>query len=390
MKKILIVVTSLQEAGAEKYAYELAKSLDKKKFNVEVLTTNDVFHNTEFPHVYYRKLIDLGIKVNTFLFKPKEKIFINSFFSNLPIIKYLVYRYNRYISNTRYKKKIKSLFLNHDIISLIDAPQYYLIKNYITSKNYLDIHLMCHQLQFKNGLIIYKDFKGLEQFNFVYIDDIQIIEAVNQGVQIGNLYKLPLSLDINSFTLNNIQVSHNLNIGVFTRISYNKPLDNIINAFYELIKINSDYKLFIFGYIQDKDYYVELLGEINKLGLSEKCFFMGHSSNMYKSCIENKISLVWVISIYDFIGYAALELCIRNIPIVLSNLYSDNKLKVIDDKDCIPPYFYDFEKLAIYTNNLFENKLLNELLLKEKSRYLSENNLIKNVSNYEKHLLNVT
>ncbi|MFV0231303.1 glycosyltransferase [Empedobacter falsenii] len=390
MKKILIVVTSLQEAGAEKYAYELAKSLDKTKFNVEILTTDDVFYNLEFPHVYYEKLIDLGIKVNTFLFKPKEKKIINSFFSNLPLIKYLLYRYNRFIRNTRYKKKLKKIFQNHDIISLIDAPQYYLIKDYITSKNYLDIHLMCHQLQFKNGLIIYKDFEEFKPFNFVYIDDVQIIEAKNQNVQVGNIYKLPLSLEFDNFALNEPQISYDLNIAVFTRVSYNKPMNKIIDAFSELIKMNSDYRLFIFGYIQEKEYYSELLEEINKLGLNDKIFFMGHSSNMYKSCIENRISLIWVISIYDFIGYAALELCIKNIPIVLSNLYSDNELKLIDDKDCIPPYFYDSKELAIYTNYLLENNLLNELLVKEKNKYLSEHNLIKNVSNYEEFLLNVT
>lgn len=392
MKNLLIVVTSLQAAGAEKYAYELSRTLDRKKFNVEILTTDDVFRNIEFPHIYYEKIIKLGIKVHTCLFKPKDKVFLNNYVSKLPVIKYALYRYNRYLQNNGYKKKMTKLFDKQDIVILIDAPQLILIKDYIKPTSYLETHLMCHQSQFKNSLKIYKDFDPLQKYNFVYIDDLQLIEAKEQNVTIGNVFKLPLSIELNEEIkiIDKSEVSTSFNIGVFTRISFNKPINNIIKAFKELSYLNPKYKLYIFGFIQDEAYFLKLQNLIKKYDLEDKIFFEGHSSDMYKSCIKYNIILVWVISIYDFIGYAALEICLKNVPIVLSNIDDNEKNKPIDNESSIPPYFYNTNKLAVYTNYLIENNLLNELRTKEKEKCLLECDLIKNVSNYEKHLLNVT
>ena len=216
-----------------------------------------------------------------------------------------------------------------------------------------------------------------------------MIEAADSGMRIGSSFKFPLSLNISEeqMILPIEKGVNSLNIGIFTRISPSKPLDDIILAFNYLNKINSEYRLYIFGYIQDEVYYSELIKEITKLDLEDKIIFMGHSDDMTQSCVNNNIKVVWVLSIFDFVGYAAVELCINNIPLILFNLDDNNSLKPINNETSIPPYFNDVNKLANYTNNVIENNGLDDLLMNERGKYLSENNLKKNIVSYEQYLL---
>lgn len=97
------------------------------------------------------------------------------------------------------------------------------------------------------------------------------------------------------------------------------------------------------------------------------------------------MNLVWVLSIFQFVGYAGVELCLNNVPIILNNIDGDSK-KELDNSNSIPPYFYDEIKLANYTYDIIREDKLGELLSVEKQEYIIKNNLKINISKYENYL----
>src|SRR6185295_3281671 len=58
--RVLFVIPSLAQAGAERYVFEYARALDPRRFEVEVLTPEGV---TE-ADFYYPKLLAHGIKIH--------------------------------------------------------------------------------------------------------------------------------------------------------------------------------------------------------------------------------------------------------------------------------------------------------------------------------------
>ena len=395
-KRILFITNSLQKAGSEKYVYELVSHINKEMFDVEVLTTCGVLCEKDFPHYYYFKLIDKGIKIHTLLhsFHP-VRLKGERFIQKIPLLSTLYFviinQINRLRRKIKYEKELRSLFLGFNAIILIDALYYYEIKNSLPKGIYFETHLMCHQAQFKNDFRIYQAYEQNIPYNFVYIDCYQIKEIECQGKAIGNTFYLPLSINFSGLSMNanNFEVSKHaptINIGVFTRINRIKPIENILEAFEILFTLNKNVCLRIFGKVQDDVYYNELNELIQKKGMVNCVSFEGHTNDMLKSIKDSDITLIWVVSIFDFVGYAAIEICLNNVPIVLCNIDNNMTSKLINDASCIPPYFYDYKELAIYTNNTIINGNIGQLMHKEKTAYMASRNLSENIKKYEDFL----
>lgn len=395
-KCVLIVTSSLQPAGAEKYAFELAKAFNKDDFQVELLTTNDVHINKTFPHVYFPILKSLGFKIHTLFNKPKEWIvqfpeFISKNTLLLKLFSYPIYLVNKWRIEILYTQKVKKLYNKFDAILLIDALHYRKIAAYLPKSVYFETHLMCHQVQFDENVNIYEGYQNDDDNNFVFIDSLQLEEIKRKKISVKNSYYFPLSLDIPNINLSKEVagsiISKQKNIAVFTRISRMKPLGKIIDAFELLCQYDETVHLKLFGVIQDKDYYEELMILINKKGLAKKISFEGHSVNMVESIREHDILLLWVISIYSFVGYAATEVCLHKVPIILNNIERGSNTLPLDNAHSLPPYFYSEQELAQFTFSVLSNtKSLGNLAEKQYCYYVANNNIVKNISKYENYL----
>lgn len=391
-KRLLFVTNSLQKAGSEKYTFEIVKNIDKSLFDVEVLTTADVHLNKKFPHVYYFELRKLGIKIHTILYRPGE--IQPSFINRLPLKKvsnYILFRINRYRRSSLYNKRLSKLFSSFDAVILVDALFFHHIKNNLDPGIYFETHLMCHQAQFNRDFKIYDAYdKNSTEYNFVYADEYQLSEIEAQEVKIKNTFGFPLSInvdDLNPVDYHKIVEKKEFNIGVFTRINRIKPIDKILEAFEILKSLNAEVKLKIFGHIQDPDYHKELMEIIKNKGLIHHISFEGHAENMLEGIKEKNVSLAWIVSIYEYVGYAATELCMNNIPIILDNIDGNNSIKPIDNETSIPPYFYTPSELAKHTHYIISNNKLEELQQLETDQFLSHHDLEKNISKYEQYLL---
>ena len=61
------------------------------------------------------------------------------------------------------------------------------------------------------------------------------------------------------------------------------------------------------------------------MNLEDNILFMGHVDDMIASVKKENVNLVWVLSIFQFVGYAGVELCLNNVPIILNNIDGDSK-----------------------------------------------------------------
>lgn len=395
-KRILIVTSSLQPAGAEKYAFELAKAFNKDSFQVELITTKDVYTNKTFPHVYFPILKSLGFKIHTLFDKPKEWIvqfpeFITKNTLLLKLFNYPIYLVNKWRIEILYTQKVKKLYNKFDAILLIDALHYRKIAAYLPKSVYFETHLMCHQVQFDENFNIYEGYSNSGNNNFVYIDALQLEEIKSKEIAIQNSYYFPLSLDITYKNPNNVNIeiinTTQKNIAVFTRITRMKPLDNIITSFELLSQLDETVRLKLFGVIQDKDYYKALMILIESKGLDGKISFEGHSENMIESIEKHNIILLWVPSVYNLVGYAAIEICLQKVPIILNNIEQSSNIFPLDNEQSLPPYFFSEQDLAQFTFSMLRSKeVLKNLMEKEYNHYVQNNNIVKNIRKYEIYL----
>ena len=395
-KRILVITSSLQPAGAEKYAFELVKAFDKDSYQVEILTSNDVYTNTTFPHVYFPILKSLGYKIHTLFTKPKEWVvhypaFIRKNRFLVKVFNYPLFLLNQLRIYFLYPNKVMRLYKKFDAILLIDALHYKKIKSYLPENVYFETHLMCHQIQFDENFDIYEGYESCSSTNFVYIDSLQLEEIKNRNIEINSSHYFPLSLNIpllnegNEIKTNSTSTSKN--IGVFTRISRMKPLEKIIASFELLSKLDSSIHLKLFGFIQDRDYFEELSAEIKSKGLENKVSFEGHSVNMIESIKNNYILVLWAPSIYNFVGYAATEVCLHKVPIILNNIEKGSTVLSLDNSESMPPYFYSEMQLAQFTFSILnDDQALVKLTETEYKYYSTNNDIVRNINNYQDYL----
>ena len=400
-KKILYITPSLQRAGAEKYVHDLITSLDKNIFDPQILTVSDVDHNKIFPHVYYFSLKKKGFKIYKFLL-PNYKI-ISKILKYTLVNILLNEKFSNYLSKLlrifilhSHRLRLKMLFKKFDYICVIDALSFNLVKDSLREFSNFDVHLMCHQIQFNNG--VYRHFEKGKRYNFVYIDAQQLEEVKAEEILIGNNFLFPLSLKLSDYNIEDNLLSRisevkgvEHHIGIFTRINNCKPIDIFLKAFQEIInKGESQVKLHIFGTTtQDPTYLAHLKEFISKNNLDQMVIFEGHSDDMINSIKEKNIDLVWGLSIYSFMGFSSLEIGAYGIPIILNNIDISINRADNDSKQC-PPYFTNYVDLAAYTSTLLNsnNKKidLGELI---KKKIAEEHDLDKNITNYQKYLLDV-
>lgn len=385
-KKILIIINGLQKAGEEKYAYELARNIDKNKFEVEVLTKSSVNNDNEFPHYYFSLLKENSIKIHTFLdneyHSAEGKDIINKSFIQFKNL------YKRFIR----KIKLRKLFNSQDAIILINAVHFYLVKSHLPDNVHFETHLMCHQVQFDYD--VYKDYDREKKYNFVYIDFFQLDEIQNAGVKIERSFPFSLSIENKNILDSkiNIQTKFNrcFNIGVFTRICRTKPIEKSIKAFSILLSRNRQCKLFIVGYHQDLEYLQVLKKLIDDLGISNSVIFTGHSNDMKETIQEYNIDIIWILSIFGFSGYAGVELMSKGIPCILNNVEEGNNHINPNNGKARPPYFYDENKLVDFTEIFINNeKGLNQLAEDNLKVIKSKHSLEDNISNYENYILDI-
>src|SRR5580693_3631399 len=124
--KALFIVMDFYQAGAQRFAYEVHSALNKKKFDIDILSYRDLNTSKQYSDFYYTKHEEIGTKtyfLNQLIGNPT--IFnrtLNALFRSRIVQKVLPERTKKrialFLNNSTQKKKILSSFITqYDVVA---------------------------------------------------------------------------------------------------------------------------------------------------------------------------------------------------------------------------------------------------------------------------------
>jgi hypothetical protein len=390
--KILFVYEWLVKAGAQKYLYEIVIALKSRGYDVGVVcginSSNQKVINKEF---YYFKLKKEGVKIYPLMnFRANKKSFFKKKIER--IIDSFEYRsgykfFSKYFDFNNLKK-IESLFSEYDRLEIIDFNTYLDLK--LSVDKYIfksDIHILCNVLQFKDNFL--KRFNCETGYNICYPFKSQLNEFKLSNLKLNKSFNFPLSIEFKNFNLINIRniQKGSINIGIFTRIAFNKNIDLFILTLFTLISKykRNNFNLKIFGFIEHQNYYNSVLNLINFYQINDYISFENHSDDFNKTIEDHNLSLAWFHFSGDYPGFAGIEIAALGLPSLFFNVTwktdvdSDFPLKVVSDID----------SLSTETIKLIEDQeYMNQIIYSQIEFLRDKCDITKNILNFEKFILN--
>ena len=363
-KKVLFVVDTLAQHGAERYLYEILKAIDKSKFQCSVLCTYPL---TEVNNYYAPLIADLNIKVSTFEYgelypdvasKMKRKL-LNS----------MSYRWNNLLGRKeeitkRSEKELHKKLEGYDLISILKIEVFNRFPNVFSKYDNSVIHLLSWGIQYLEN-----PYENLPDrpYRFVTMIESQkdhVLEANFKPISTHqfDFFQFPLILD-----LSDRENTYNVHaeapiIGVFSRINYDQPTIMFLFAFQLLLKRMPQAKMYFYGKAMTEQFQQFYNQTAEILGISDALEFKGHVPNLKKSIEEDKISMGWMNIGNSTLGYSSIEISSFGLPVTFFNIDEhdpskiDNRLNVFNDLESFVEHSFDVlsdeEKLKEESNKI--------------------------------------
>lgn len=352
--KVLFVVGGMHRAGAERFAYEIDKALNKEKFKTSIFCLErkkDI--PISFGERYYEaKHLDLGtdiIYADDFInFKYIEKNRLRN---------KILQRFHLFPKNLNYWKEELYDYINQfDVIHWMGEYTYiHSVSEQIKNKSIINIM----SSRFQNEKL-YKDFNPDLFYRFCTgFKENEISYELEHFKNYDTLF-IPLVLDL-SGVQNKWKFSENpiKKIGVFTRLNIYKPLDPFFYAYQLLLDQYPNCELHIFGAGNPEKEGVYRY--LDRLGIRDKVFFRGHQENIVKTVIDEEISLSWFQGYNNDrpAGYAGIDICTTGTPLICWDFHPNP----VNPFNPIYPHYKNL--------NQFVAKTLEILTYKEKAEALS-------------------
>ncbi len=350
---VLFIVGGLHRAGAERFAYEIDRALNKDIFNLSILCLEkekDIPSNWK-ERYYEKKHIELGTPI-TYIDR-----FINpAFFKKGKGLRRLI-RKLLPKPTSPWKDELCDYIDHFEVIHWMGEYTYiHSMPEKIRQKSL--IHMMSAKFQDR---FLYDKFDHDLFYNFCSpFNEDEIGYELSQFKKYHVVY-LPLVLQINAE--NNTwkyQDSPVKKIGIFTRLNRYKPLDPFFYSFQLLLDKMPNCELHVFG---NGDPRAEgMLDYLERLGLVDKVFFRGHQENIVQTALNEKLSLSWFQGYNNDrpAGYAGLDICTTGTPLICWDFHGYPQKKVNDTY----PHYKNLNK--------FVEKSLEILTDKNQAENLSE------------------
>ena len=357
--KVLFVVSEFYQAGTQRFAYELDRALNKKKFEVHILCILPLECSKTFKDYYYQKHLDLGTVI-TFLDDLKT-----------PVIPSLLQRIKRKLLDASFpdaNQKAIDFFNGFDCISIMGEYTFKEVDHYIKSngRSKILIHIMNSKFQ-KSDL--YVAFPKEENFHFVSgFDKNQIKWELEEFSSYRHTYyNLNLRFE-NEYVKDVCLDSLVPKIGIFTRLTYTKPLKPFLDAFKLIQKQIPDAELHLYGSGDPKEEGV--LDYLASIQLESKVFFRGHQLNIIKTAVEDELDLVWLHGYHGVPGgWAGFDIATAKIP----QLFWDFGAAPQTTYHSFFPMFKNAQQMAEQTIYFLKNPEKAIILVKQQFQYINEN-----------------
>lgn len=379
-KKILWVVYDFNQAGGQRYVYEICKALNKNKYEVDVLKVAPLGHDKNWEkEFYYQPTLD--VRCNIFLLQDilEEGKSKNERKKNV-VDKVL----NRVISkpvgaiqtNVADLNKFLSAYGSVNFAG-INVYKTLCISRGIEPKNGI-IHILT--AKFQDSKDIYEGLNKSYPYRFVssFTDDILKFELADFKAYQHVYY--PLCFETIPFDLlKAAKVNKRFTLAVFTRLSNMKPLDPYFYALKLLLEKGIDAELRVYG-AGDPDE-AGFLRQLQYLYIADRVIFPGHVESIKDELKTTDIDLIWFQANNNLpAGYAAMEIAMSALPQIFWN-FSD-----IGVKNQLGETFPSFTSLSAFVN--YTEVLLHSLQLRTELGQLQRAYVLQhNASDTQIHIL---
>lgn len=366
--KLILAINSFNIGGAEKLIVDQLRFFDREKFDISLIT---LFQFQDRKNFYELLPKDINIyKLNfknfydlkswLFLYKLLKKIspniivsslfFSNTIFRILAIIfkiKVIIIEHNTYINKTKahqFVDKILSYF-TYKIIAVSDE-----VANFTSKQEKIEIN------KFK---IIY---------NGIDLEKINKFKEINKNNILGLKEKLGFG--------NSDKIIINV-----ARLTNQKRIDLLIDAFAKLHKIDNKYKLIILG---EGTLLFELQNQINSLGLKDSAFLLGIKKNIYEYYMISDLFVLT--SKIEGFALVCIEAMTFEVPVVSTKVAGPDKYV----KDYFNGFLVEHDMEDIFKKMVVFFDLDDQELDKYKQNCLNtakQFDIKNNVKEYEKLLI---
>lgn len=309
--KVLFVVGNFYQAGAQRFAYEIDRALDKTRFEITILCLEHSKKiNADWAFRYYEQrhavlgseiiFIDRIVKENT-AFNFFRKVIKKVLKKNIPLV----------------KPEINSFLNKFDLIHWMgEYTFFHNISKLNLSKSIINIMTA----KFQNP-DMFNEYDPLWHYNFISGFDAVECEYEFSEFSDYNHTRIPLLLKMpfakKPWSFNN---SATPKIGIFTRLDAYKPLDPFFYCFQLLLEKVPNAELHIFG---NGDPEKEGMNNfLRRLAITDKVFFRGHQDDLIHTLIHEHIDLSWFQGYKNRpAGYAGFDVCSTGTPLICWDFY---------------------------------------------------------------------
>lgn len=363
-KKILFITSEFWQGGAQRHLFEIDKALSDQKYFKSILSLRDLQSDIQWSDYYYAKHLELGTEINflskidiilspSFLDRLKKKVFNKSFPNERqPIIDFLN-QFDTILVIGEYTYPIIERWLDYELKS----------KSFIFVVN--SINQLPTNYNLYNKELHYNFISGFQQ------DEINL--EFHEFTHFKHHF-FPLSISFNK-DISKWKPNENKQkrIGIFTRLTKDKPIDIFIFALHLLRDKGLDVVLNIYGNGDPAELGFDVT--INSLSLRDHVVFKGHQSNLIETALNENLDLIWFHGYHNFPGgFASFDLSSIAIPQVFWNFTPSSNMNKYEQF----PMYTNMNHFVDYSFEILNNPIAAFNLGIEQYNYINSNRNIKN------------
>lgn len=305
--RVLCVIPSLGQAGAERYLFEYVRALDPRRYAIEVLTTEQ----TTDADFYCRELRARGVVVHCTI--PGQRLDILTALlpdrRRLRPLKGAVTRASGALGGAERALRFRSFLRGFDVISFLQIEAYYLLQGALADNDRVLIHLMSHRFQYDRP--VYDRLLPGRKYRCLLFDPNQADELRGTAAEGGETAFVPLALDLTGRdAIYAPSPAGRKRIAVYSRIDPSRRLEPLIYALQGLVR-RVDAELWLYG----RGDTAALFSMLDTLRIRDRVVLPGHQEDLEGALRRDQPHLVWMASVGAALGYASLEVGSFGFPI---------------------------------------------------------------------------
>jgi glycosyltransferase involved in cell wall biosynthesis len=307
--RVLFVANSFVQAGSERCLYEVCRALDKNRFQVEVLTMR-AFRPAPVQYYYFR-LREMGIPVHRKITRPVYFSRLLGGFGRSPRWRRLVNR----IHGTWLRFRLRG-FRQYDLVAFVLIEPFKSLQHALRPDDRFVVHLMAHRFQYPYDP--YADCRVDLPYRMIVMDPgDQRADLDGTPCARAKTFYFPMAMPVSGPAVSRLTTKNAAayRIGVVSRVGPDRPLRPFFDALQRL-RQSADATLRIYGRGDPRQF----ASDIEQRGIGGAVLFEGHAEDVEQRLQDDRIDLVWMISIGPAIGYGSVETAAQGVPVLFYNL----------------------------------------------------------------------